>query len=379
MSKNRKMVSRASRIVIKIGSGVLTKNDGLNLSLIKRLADDISDLKKQNRKIVIVSSGAIASGLSKVGLKERPSTIQEKQACAAVGQPSLILAYENAFTRHGYKVAQVLLTTNDLSNRRRYLNARNTLTTLFEWDIIPIINENDTVAVEEIKFGDNDTLSGMITSLVEADLLINLTDIEGLYDRDPRDDANAEFITEVESVGRKVEAMAGTIPGALGTGGMFTKVMAAKRVAKRGVPTVIANGKKKNVLKRILDGETVGTLFLPTADPLPQRRHWIAYTSKVRGRVIVDDGAKRALLKQGKSLLPSGIIEVQDHFNLGDSIEIADSKGRVMAVGLTNYSSKEIDRILGCQTCDIESLLGYRHADEVIHRDNLVVGEDLGT
>ena len=202
MSKNRKMVSRASRIVIKIGSGVLTKNGGLNLSLIKRLADDISDLKKQNRKIVIVSSGAIASGLSKVGLKERPSTIQEKQACAAVGQPSLILAYENAFTRHGYKVAQVLLTTNDLSNRRRYLNARNTLTTLFEWDIIPIINENDTVAVEEIKFGDNDTLSGMITSLVEADLLINLTDIEGLYDRDPRNDANAEFITEVESVGR---------------------------------------------------------------------------------------------------------------------------------------------------------------------------------
>jgi glutamate 5-kinase len=377
LKENRKMVSRARRIVVKIGSGTLTRDDGLNLSLIKKLAANISELKAQNRKIVIVSSGAIAAGLKKVGLSERPSTIQEKQACAAVGQASLMMAYEKAFSRHGHQVAQILLTTNDLSNRRRYLNARNTLTTLFEWDIIPIINENDTVAVEEIKVGDNDTLSGMITGLVEADLLINLTDIDGLYDRDPRDDADAEFISEVKSVGRKIEAMAGAIPGSLGTGGMFTKVRAAKQVAKRGVPTVIANGKTKNILKRILAGEELGTLFLPTAETLPQRKFWIAYTSKIQGQVIVDDGARRALLKQGKSLLPSGITAVKDQFNLGDAIEIADAKGLVIAVGLTNYSSKEITRILGCQTCDIESLLGYKHADEVIHRDNLVVGEDL--
>lgn len=377
LKKNRKMVSKARRIVVKIGSGTLTKDDGLNLSLIKKLAANISELKAQNRKIVIVSSGAIAAGLKKVGLTRRPSTIQEKQACAAVGQASLMRAYENAFSRHGHQVAQVLLTTNDLSNRRRYLNSRNTLTTLFEWDIIPIINENDTVAVEEIKVGDNDTLAGMITALVEANLLINLTDIDGLYDSDPRDNPDAEFISEVTSVGKKIETMAGTIPGSLGTGGMFTKVRAAKQVAKRGVPTVIANGKTKDILKRILAGEEIGTLFLPTAKTLTQRKHWIAYTSRIRGQVIVDDGARRAVLKQGKSLLPSGITDVKSQFNLGDAIEITDAKGLVIAVGLTNYSSEEITRILGCQTCDIESLLGYKHADEVIHRDNMVVGENL--
>ncbi|MBW2092659.1 MAG: glutamate 5-kinase, partial [Deltaproteobacteria bacterium] len=297
--------------------------------------------------------------------------------CAAIGQASLIMAYENALNRYDYQVAQILLTSDDLSNRRRYLNARNTLTTLLEWDIIPIINENDTVVVDEIKFGDNDTLSGVITSLVEADLLINLTEIDGLYDRDPRNDPNARFIPLVKTIGRKIEAMAGSIPGAMGTGGMYTKVLSAKRVAKTGVPTIIANGKKKGMLTRILAGEEQGTFFVPRSEPLAQRKQWIAYMAKVRGRIVIDDGAKKALLKHGKSLLPSGITRVKDSFNLGDSIEVLDRRGRPVAVGLTNYSAEEINQILGCQTCDIESLLGYKHSDEVIHRNNMVVGEDL--
>jgi len=256
-----KMAARARRIVLKVGSGVLTHDNGLDIRLIRSLAKDIAGCKKEKREIILVSSGAVASGLKKVGLSEKPRTIQQKQACAAIGQASLIMAYENALNRYDHQVAQILLTSNDLSNRQRYLNARNTLTTLLEWKIIPIINENDTVAVDEIRVGDNDTLSGVITSLVEADLLINLTEIDGLYDRDPRIDPEARFIPVVETVGRKIEAMAGSIPGAMGTGGMYTKVMAAKRVAKTGVPTVIANGKKKGILKRILAGEAEGTIF----------------------------------------------------------------------------------------------------------------------
>jgi len=373
----RKMLKSARRVVLKVGSGVLTREDGLDTDIIDRLAEEISTGRDRGREFVLVSSGAIASGLKKIGLKEKPRSVQEKQACAAVGQASLILAYEEAFERYGYQTAQVLLTASDLSNRRRYLNARNTLTTLLEWGIIPIINENDTVVVEEIKVGDNDTLSWMITSLVEADLLVNLTDIDGLFDRDPRRNPNAEFIPLVKTVTRKIEDLAGNIPGALGTGGMYTKVEAAKRLAKRGVPTVIANGKKTGTLSRILNGDPEGTLFLPRAHPLDQRRHWIAYTAKARGRVVIDDGAKKALLEKGKSLLPSGIVEVKDRFNLGDPVQVQDRDGRVVAVGLTNYSFEELIKILGCQTCDIESRLGYKHSDEVIHRNNMVVGRDL--
>ena len=373
----RKQLTRCRRIVVKIGSGVLTRTDGLDLRRIRRLVDELTQLKKDGREIVVVSSGAIASGLAKVKMTERPQTIREKQACAAIGQASLILTYEKSFARHGLQVAQILLTANDLANRQRYLNARNTLTTLLEWDIIPIINENDSVAVDEIKFGDNDTLSGMITSLVEADLLINLTDIDGLYDHDPREDAQALFIPIVKSVGRKIEAMAGKIPGALGTGGMYTKVVAAGKLSKSGVPTVIANGGKKGVLLNILAGRPEGTLFLPEAERLPGRKQWIAYTAKPKGRLIVDPGAQKALLKGGKSLLPSGIIRVEERFNQGDPVRVTGKRGGLVAVGLTNYSSEEINRILGCQTCDIESLLGYKHSDEVIHRDNMVVGKDL--
>jgi len=372
-----KWVRLARRIVVKVGSGVLTRDNGLDVRLIGRLAREISDLKNQGREIILVSSGAIASGFKKVALGEKPQTIQAKQACAAVGQASLIMAYEKAFERRGFQAAQILLTADDLSNRRRYLNARNTLTTLLEWGIIPIINENDTVVVAEIKFGDNDTLAGMITSLVEGDLLINLTDIDGLYDRDPRLDPEARFISLVPSIGPKIEAMASAIPGFLGTGGMSTKVAAARRLARRGVPTIVANGKKAGILKRILEGRPEGTLFLPRPKPLSQRKHWIAFTARPKGRVIVDDGAKSALLKKGKSLLPSGVREVSGNFSVGDSIKVEDKKGHLVAVGLTNYSSAELHQILGCQTCDIEKVLGYKHSDEVIHRDNMVVGSDL--
>ncbi len=376
-SQYKKMITQARRIVVKIGSGVLTRGSGLDTRLIHSLARDISECKNEKREIILVSSGAVASGLKKVGLPEKPGTIQQKQACAAIGQASLIMAYEKALGRFGHQVAQILLTLDDLSNRRRYLNARNTLTTLLEWDIIPIINENDTVVVDEIKFGDNDTLSSMITGLVEAQLLVNLTEIDGLYDSDPRKNPEAKFIPLVKTVGPKIEAMAGSIPGAMGTGGMYAKVIAARRTAKTGVPTIIANGKKKGILRRILAGEAVGTLFLPRPERLGQRKKWIAYSAKTRGGVVIDDGAKKALLKHGKSLLPSGITRVNDTFKPGDSIKVLDRRGRPVAVGLTNYSSEELNRILGCQTCDIESLLGYKHSDEIIHRNNMVVGEDL--
>ncbi|MBW2086047.1 MAG: glutamate 5-kinase [Deltaproteobacteria bacterium] len=377
MTQYRKIVTQARRVVLKVGSGVLTRDNGLDLKLIRSLADDNSHCRQENREIILVSSGAIASGLKKVGLTEKPRTVQQKQACAAIGQASLIMAYENSLNRYGHKVAQILLTFDDLSNRRRYLNARNTLTTLLEWDIIPIIKENDTVAVDEIKFGDNDTLSSLITTLVEADLLVNLTDIDGLFDRDPRQDPKARFIPLVKSIGPKIEALAGSIPGAMGMGGMYAKVIAAKRVAKTGVPTVIANGKKKGILKRILAGEAEGTLFLPRPKRLERRKHWIAYTARVRGRIVVDDGAKKALLKHGKSLLPSGITRIKDQFSLGDSVEVVDRRGRPVAVGLTNYSSGELNQILGCQTDEIEGRLGYKHSDEIIHRNNMVVGKDL--
>ncbi len=373
----RRFCGSARRVVVKVGSGVLTKDDGLNTRTVTRLVNEIAACKSEGRQIVMVSSGAIASGFKKIGLKERPKTIQDKQACAAVGQSSLIHSYETAFDRHGYKVAQILLTADDLSHRRRYLNARNTLNTLLAWDIVPIINENDTVVVAEIKFGDNDTLAGMITGLVEADLLINLTDIDGLYDSDPRRNPEARFMSLIETVGPRIEAMASNIPGALGSGGMYTKVVAARRLARRGVPTVIANGARPGTLMAVLSGENTGTLFLPRDKTLSQKKHWIAFTAKPRGSLVVDDGARRALLDRGKSLLPSGVVQVIDHFNLGDSVQIQDKAGKLVAVGLTNYSSDEMVRIIGCQSCDIEKVLGHKHADEVVHRDNMVVGKDL--
>lgn len=367
----------AKRVVVKVGSGVLTTSQGLNTERIDQLSEQISKAIGQGREIVLVSSGAIASGFKKIGLSSKPKTIRHQQACAAIGQATVIMEYEKSLEGRGHKVAQILLTAADLIHRRRYINAKNTLKTLLEWRVIPIINENDTVVTDEIKFGDNDTLAGLITGLVEADLFINLTDIDGLYDCDPRQNASARFLSEVETVNDSIESMASKIPGAMGAGGMYTKVVAARRVGRQGVPSIIANGARDGILDRILSGEEVGTLFIPQEERLNGRKQWIAFTSNPKGHIVVDDGARNALLKRGKSLLPIGVLSVNGRFDLGDSVRVIDKDGDLVAVGLANYSSEDMKKIAGCQTGEISARLGYRHSATVIHRDNMVVGGHL--
>lgn len=366
-------LSSVKRMVVKVGSAVLTGESGLNFQIIQNLSAELSRFKRQGFDIILVSSGAIASGLRKIGLSSRPKSIPEKQAAAAVGQSSLILAYEEAFIQYGQKVAQILLTREDLSNRTRYLNARNTIFTLLGWNIIPIINENDTVAVEEIKFGDNDILSAMIASLIEADLLVCLTDIDGLYDADPRQNPSAKRISVVDNIENGTEAMASGTPGSLGRGGMLSKVRAAKMVSSQGISTIIANGKTPYILEAIFAGEDVGTLFRPPGQRIGSRKYWIAYTLEPKGTIVVDDGAKKAIITNGKSLLPSGIKEVQGNFEMGSPVRCADLNGNFFAAGLVNYASLEIEKIKGRKTREIETILGHKDYDEVIHRDNLVI------
>lgn len=360
-----------------MGSGVLTTTGGLNEKVIKHLTEDICELKKRKIEIILVSSGAIASGLRKIGLSKRPNSVSQQQAIAAVGQSTLMMTYENAFKQYGQKVAQILITRDDLTHRRRYLNARNTLFTLLSWKILPIINENDTVVVDEIKFGDNDNLSAMVTNLTGSHLLVSLTDIDGLFDKDPRVHQDAKLISSIGKVGRKVTKYASSIPGFLGTGGMASKVRAAQKVALAGVPTIIANGLKPNILKKIFAGEEEGTLFLPGEIPLCNRKHWIAFTKPHRGALTIDKGAEKAILERGKSLLPSGIKQVDGRFSLGDSVVVVGESGVQVAVGIVNYHSGDIRKIMGAKTAEIEGLLGYKHDDEVIHRDNLVMTPEM--
>jgi glutamate 5-kinase len=365
--------------VIKVGSGVLTGGQGLDLGVINRLCDEISMLKEQGRQVVIVSSGAIASGMRKVGLPEWPKTIPQKQAVAAVGQSSLIQAYEEAFSHYDLKVAQILLTSDDLVHRGRYLNARHTLQTLLDWNIIPVVNENDTVVVEEIKFGDNDNLSALISQLIEADLLVVLTDTEGLYDCDPKQHEHARIIPLVRRIDRRVESCAGGSPGRYGTGGMASKLSAAKKVTAGGVPLIITNGKSRYILKRLFDGEEVGTLFLPAERRLPSKKQWIAHTLKPQGELILDVGATQALKQRGKSLLPTGILMVKGKFGVGAPVRCMNIEGDHIGTGLVNYSASEIERIKGKRSHMIEEILGYKHSDEIIHRDNFVRSETLQT
>lgn len=362
-----------TRAVVKVGSGVLSAKKGLNNRRINALAGEICRLRDQGIEVIMVSSGAIASGLKKVGLEKRPDSISKQQAVAAVGQSSLMMTYEKAFGRHGQKVAQILITRDDLNHRGRYLNARNTIFTLLSWRIIPIINENDTVVVDEIKFGDNDNLSAMVTSLTESHLLVNLTDIDGLFDKDPRIHREAALIGTVRKTGSDVLKYASTIPGFLGTGGMASKVKAAQRVSLAGVPTIIANGHKKDIIKKIFMGEEVGTIFLPQDAALCSRKHWIAFTKSPKGEVVIDRGAQRALLFGGKSLLPSGIKEVRGMFGLGDSVILVNEDEEELAVGMVNYSSGEVKKIMGAKSSEIAPILGFKNDDEVIHRDNLVI------
>jgi glutamate 5-kinase len=374
----RKDILRSiKRVVVKVGSGVLTGPNGLNIVVIDQLTTDICTLRKRGIEVILVSSGAIAAGLRKIGITKRPQSLSQQQAMAAIGQGSLIMAYEKAFSRHGYKVAQILLTRDDLTHRGRYLNARNTLFTLLTWKIIPIINENDTVVVDEIKFGDNDNLSAMVTNLTESQLLVNLTNIDGLYDKDPRIHADARLIEVVEKVDRRLKRFASSIPGFLGTGGMASKVMAAQKVALRGVPTIIANGQKPGILVQIFSGKKEGTLFLPREVPICSRKHWIAFTKSPRGKLIIDRGAEKAILDQGKSLLPSGILDVEGRFSLGNSVLLINELGEEIAVGMVNYDSSDVKKIMGAKSTEIQLRLGFKHDDEVIHRDNLVLTEQM--
>lgn len=371
------LLKSVRRAVIKVGSGVLTVEEGLNKRIINELTREICALRDKGIEVILVSSGAIAAGLRKIGMTKRPDSISQKQAVAAVGQSSLMMAYEKAFGRHGQKVAQILITRDDFNNRARYLNARNTIFTLLSWKILPIINENDTVVFEEIKLGDNDNLSAMVTNLTDAQLLVNLTDLDGLFDKDPREHSDARLIKIVQKVDRKILRYASSIPGFLGTGGMVSKIKAGQKVALGGVPTIIANGAKKRVLTRIFEGKDVGTLFLPHGLNLCSRKRWIAFTRAPKGEIMIDKGAERALLKGGKSLLPSGIKAVKGNFSMGDSVSILSEKGRELAVGMVNYYSADVKKIMGLKSGEIESALGYKHDDEVIHRDNLVITMDM--
>jgi glutamate 5-kinase len=378
VSNRESYIARSKRVIVKIGSNVLTQNNGLNLKVIRSVTRQICRLIDDGREVILVSSGAMASGVKKVGLPKRPDELPKRQAVAAVGQAGLIMEYEKAFSRYHKKVAQILLTSEDLSNRKRYLNARNTLYTLLGWQVVPVINENDTVSVEEIKLGDNDNLAAMITLLMEADILINLTDIEGLFSKDPRIHHDAELIPMVTTITKNTEQYASEIPGGLGSGGMISKIRAARKVNSAGVPMVIAKGDKPNILTKLFSGEAHGTFFVPRKEKLASRKCWIAFSLKPSGAIKIDDGAADAILNNGKSLLPSGIIAVEEDFKIGASVEFKNRKNEILGVGLANYCASDIRKIMGLKSKQIKTVLGHKAYDEVIHRDNLVVTCDCG-
>ena len=363
--------SNAKRVVVKVGSNVLTRDHGLDIAVIQSISSQISMLIDRKIEVILVTSGAMACGIKKIGLSRRPDQIPQRQAAAAVGQAGLIMEYEKAFKRFDKKVAQILLTGDDLSNRNRYLNARNTLNVLLSWEVVPIINENDTVKVEEIKFGDNDNLSAMIALLLDADILINLTDIDGLYNQDPRVHPDARLLPVITTITREIENMAGGIPGALGTGGMLTKIKAAKKLSLAGIPMVIANGKRNHILIDLFTGKESGTFFVPKAQKLESRKCWIGFSSKPKGAIVVDDGAKKAILKKGKSLLPTGVTCVEGDFPVGSPVAVRDENGDILGIGLVNYCSLDIQSIMGLKTTAIQERLGSKPYDEVIHRNNL--------
>jgi len=362
------------RVVIKVGSRILTGEDGeLNRDWMSALAAEVSTLRREGREVIIVSSGAVAAGRSLLGINERPRSIPQKQAAAAVGQPRLMREYEAAFLASGCRVAQILLTREDLADRQRFINARTTLETLLEFGIVPIINENDTVAVEEIKFGDNDNLSALVTNLVDAGLLVILTDLDGFYDADPRKNPEAKLIPVVRAVTKELEKAAGGSGSTVGTGGMATKLAAAKKAGKSGAVTLIVNGTEPQIVSRLFNCEECGTLVLPAAKSLTSRKHWIAFTLRPQGRVYVDAGAGRVLRQEGRSLLASGVVRVEGTFERGACIRVYDQEGIEFARGIADYSSSEAERIMGHKSLEIEEILGYRYGDELIHRDNFVL------
>ena len=369
------LLAHVKRVVIKIGSGVISDHSGLDLKRMATLCEDVYSLRQRGYEVILVSSGAVAAGKADLGIKgsARTLSLPLKQAAAAIGQSRLMRAYKDALRQHGLTAAQILLTRDDLANRRRYLNARNTLMTLLDYGVVPIINENDTVVIDEIRFGDNDNLSAMATNLVEAQLLVILSDVDGLFDSDPRHNAEAKLISEVERITPEIEAMAGKEATMLGTGGMTTKLKAAKRATLFGAGTAIINGLSPHNLLYLFDGHELGTYFLPARDRMAARKHWIAFTKKPKGKLILDEGAQKAVAERGKSLLPSGIHRLEGTFERGDAVRLCDVNGKEFAKGVTNYNSAELIRIIGKNTKEILQILGYQYGDEVVHRDNFVI------
>ncbi len=370
----RPELTKAKRLVVKVGSGLVTnRGQGLDHAALALWARQIAELRRLGREVVLVSSGAIAEGMQRLGWKQRPSAVHELQAAAAVGQMGLIEAYETCFREHGLLTSQILLTHEDMADRKRYLNARSTLRTLLGLGVIPIINENDTVATDEIRFGDNDTLGALVTNLIEADVLVILTDQAGLFSADPRTNAAAKLIDEARAGDPELEKISGGVGSAIALGGMLTKVLAAKRAARSGAHTVIASGNEPDVLVRLARGETIGTLLKAEAQTLAARKQWLADHLQVRGMLTLDAGAVKALREQRKSLLPIGVYEVRGDFERGEAVGCCGPDGTEIARGLVNYSAAETRLILKTPSAEIEARLGYVDEPELIHRDNLVL------
>ncbi len=369
---------KSRRIVVKVGSSVLTASDelGVNRRVLGRIASQVAKLREEGRQVVMVSSGAIAAGVKRLGFKEIPRAVPERQAAAAVGQPILMEAYGRAFRQKGIETAQVLLIHSDLDERSRFLNACNTFEALISKDILPIVNENDTVSIEEIRFGDNDTLAAQTAQMVQAGLVIILSDVAGFYDEDPRKSKTARLIPRVEGLPKKIASLAGTSQNPLAHGGMRTKIEAVNTLNKVGISTLIVKGRDPNVIERVVMGEQLGTLFVPNGARLKGRKGWIGTTAKPRGWLKLDSGAVNAMLKRGKSLLPSGVVSIGGNFRFGDVVEIQDTQGVAFGRGLANYSSEDAARIAGKQTGEIASILGSKDYDEIIHRNNFVLIEE---
>ncbi len=370
----QEVLALAHTVVVKVGTNVITAADGtLDGSKVAALVEQLHRLRQTGRKVVLVSSGAIGAGIGQLGLDGRPSDLRHLQAAAAVGQSFLMAAYEEHFRQHGYHAAQILLTAGDFDNRTRYLNVRNTILTLFEWNCVPIVNENDTVSVAEIRFGDNDHLAAMVTNLLQAPLLILLTVVDGLYSGDPQSDPRASLLSTVPFIDDKTAEQAGKSRSVLGTGGMRSKLKAARLVTAAGESVIMANGARPGILDEIMAARPVGTLFLPHGGMLPAWKRWIGLTAQPKGRYVVDAGARRAVQDQGRSLLPIGVIAVQGSFSKGDVVAVVDTEGVEFGRGLTNYSASDASRIKGLRSEKVVEVLGSGGYEEIIHRDNLVI------
>lgn len=371
----REALKKAKRIVVKVGTSTITYANGKrNFSQIDRLARELSDLQNQGKEMILVSSGAVAVGVDRLGLPAKPSTIPGKQACAAVGQGVLMHTYEKLFADYGQIVAQVLITRTEAIDRHRYTNCRNTFMTLLQQGVIPIVNENDVVALDELKIGDNDNMSALVAGIVDADLVIILSDIDGLYTANPATHPEATLVHTVQEITPEIEASAGGVGSSRGTGGMATKIQAAKAATNSGIQLVIASGTEKNAIPRILQGEEIGTLFVSRENRLQFRKRWLAFGAKIQGSIVVDDGCAKAIRKAGGcSILPAGIHQVVGDFQSGSTISVIDKEGHELARGLVHYTAAELEKIKGCKSSDIEGILGHKNYDEVIHRDDLVI------